>query len=101
MPRAFDFQAGVSGSGLVSPLDLTAAYAIFPGGGEIVKPRGVINVFDANGESTFYRPVDRQRIVSDKVAFQMTSMLRDVIDGGTGSETAATKVYPARAGRCK
>lgn len=80
------------GSGLVSPLDLTAAYAVFPGGGEVVKPRGVINVFDADGDSVFYRPVDRQRIVSAQVSFQMTSMLRDVIDGGTGSQARALGV---------
>lgn len=80
------------GSGLVSPIDLTAAYAVFPGGGEVVKARGVINVFDADGDSVFYRPVDRQRIVSEQVAFQMTSMLRDVIDGGTGSQARSLGV---------
>ncbi len=87
------------GSGLVSPMDLTAAYSMFPGAGEVVVPRGVINVFDANGDSTFYRAVDRQRIVSDKVAFQMTSMLRDVVDHGTASQVRALGVTGAVGGK--
>ncbi len=80
------------GTGLVSPLDLTAAYSMFPGAGEVVRPRGIINVFDADGDSTFYRAVDRRRIVSEQVAFQMTSMLRDVVEHGTASETRALGV---------
>lgn len=87
------------GTGLVSPLNLTAAFSMFPTGGEIVKPRGVINVFDANGDSTFYRAVDRQRIVSEQVAFQMTSMLRDVIETGTGSAVRQLGVTGPVAGK--
>src|SRR6185369_73759 len=32
------------GAGVVTPLSLTAAYTMFPGGGEIVRPRGMISV---------------------------------------------------------
>ena len=37
------------GSGLVSPLDLTAAYAVFPNMGYRVRPRGIVSVVNANG----------------------------------------------------
>ena len=37
------------GTGLVTPLDLTAAYTMFPGGGEVARPRGILSVFDAGG----------------------------------------------------
>ena len=77
------------GTGLVTPLDLTAAYTMFPGGGEVARPRGMVLVFDANGEQVFDRPVDRLRVVSEPVAFQMVTMLRDVVDRGTGT-TART-----------
>jgi membrane carboxypeptidase/penicillin-binding protein len=68
----------------VAPIDLTAAYTMFPGGGEAARPRGLISVFDANGVEVFERAVDRQRVISAPVAFQMVSMLRDVVDRGTG-----------------
>jgi penicillin-binding protein 1A len=73
------------GTGLVSPLALTAAYTIFPGSGQAVRPRGLIDVVDANGEQVFDQPVQRSRILSDPVAFQMTMMLRDVVDRGTAA----------------
>jgi membrane carboxypeptidase/penicillin-binding protein len=77
------------GTGVVSPLDLTAAYSAFPGGGEVARPRGVLTVFDAGGGEVFDRPVDRERILSPQVAFQMTSMLVDVVNRGTGAPVRA------------
>jgi 1A family penicillin-binding protein len=72
------------GTGLVSPIDLTAAYTMFPGGGQVARPRGIISVFDASGTEVLDRPVARAQVVSEAVAFQMVSMLRDVVDRGTG-----------------
>jgi penicillin-binding protein 1A len=73
------------GTGLVTPLDLTSAFTMFPGGGEVVRPRGIIAVYDADAAQVFERPVERKRVVGADVAFQMVSMLRDAIDRGTGS----------------
>ncbi len=80
------------GAGLVTPIGLTAAYTMFPGGGEVVRPRGITNVLDANGVSVFEAPVERKRVVSEAVAFQTLSMLRDVIDRGTGVGARAAGV---------
>ena len=80
------------GTGLVSPLELTAAYTMFPGGGEVARPRGVISVFDASGGQLLDRPVERARVIGEPVAFQMVTMLRDVIDRGTASAARAIGV---------
>src|SRR4029079_6418772 len=37
------------GTGLVSPLDLTTAYTVFPGEGQVARPRGMVSVFDSGG----------------------------------------------------
>src|SRR5204863_5830503 len=87
------------GSGIVSPLDLTAAYTMFPGGGLVSQPRGVISVFDAGGVQVFDRAVERAQVVSPPVAFQMTSMLRDVIERGTGAPVRAFGVRGAVGGK--
>ena len=73
------------GSGLVTPLDLTAAYTIFPGGGEVVRPRGILSVADANGSTVYSSSIEKNQVVNDAVAFQMVSMLRDVVDRGTAN----------------
>jgi penicillin-binding protein 1A len=77
------------GTGLVTPLDLTAAYTMFPGAGQVVRPRGLVSAFDANGEQILDRPVERTPVVSAAVSFQMVSMLRDVVDRGTGRAVRA------------
>src|SRR4029077_4424769 len=43
------------GTGVVSPLDLTDAYTMFPGGGDVVKPRGILDVYDADGSNVLDR----------------------------------------------
>ncbi len=73
------------GTGLVTPLDLTAAFAIFPNGGMAVKPRGITRVLDADGGVAYDNPAQADRVLTDDVAFQMVSMLEDVVDRGTAS----------------
>jgi len=73
------------GTGLVTPLDLTAAYAAFPNGGLAVHPRGITRVVDADGSVAYENPIRTDRVIDERVAFQMVSMLEDVIDRGTGS----------------
>jgi 1A family penicillin-binding protein len=80
------------GTGEVSPLDLTAAYTMFPNGGEVSRPRAMLQVFDANGNQVYEQLSERRRIVDPDVAFQMTSMLRDVVDRGTGASARSLGV---------
>jgi membrane carboxypeptidase/penicillin-binding protein len=87
------------GTGLVSPLDLTAAYTMFAGGGEAARPRGMVSVLDADGDEIFNRPIQRQRIIGEASAFQMVTMLRDVIDRGTGSPARTLGVRGAVGGK--
>ena len=87
------------GSGLVTPLDLTVAYTMFPAGGEVVRPRGIVSVHDADGVEVFAQPTERRRIVSEPVAYQMLAMLRDVVDAGTGSAARRLGVTATIAGK--
>ncbi len=73
------------GSGLVTPLALTSAYAVFPTLGYRVRPRGIVSVRNTSGDKVQQVHVERERILSEQVAFQMVTMLRDVVDRGTGS----------------
>jgi 1A family penicillin-binding protein len=73
------------GSGLVTPLELTAAYAAFPNGGFAVAPRAIVRVLDAGGSVVVENAVRRKRALPEVVAFQTLTMLRDVVDVGTAS----------------
>jgi penicillin-binding protein 1A len=80
------------GSGLVSPMALTAAYAAFPNGGEAVRPRAILRVLDQDGGVVVAEPVVRERVLSPEVAFQMVSLMEDVVARGTG--TALRRLVP-------
>ena len=73
------------GTGEVTPLDLTAAFSMFPNGGFAVRPRGMFRVTDADGTTVYDNPLHAERVISAETAFQMVSMLEDVMDRGTAS----------------
>jgi 1A family penicillin-binding protein len=87
------------GTGLVTPLELTAAFAAFPNGGNAVRPRGIIRVIDADGSTALDNPIDVERVVSPATAFQMVSMLEDVMDRGTGAAARGLGVRFAVGGK--
>ena len=65
---------------LVTPLNLTAAFAVFPNGGRAVRVREITSVLDADGDTALANAVEAEQILSPQVAYQMVSMLTDVID---------------------
>jgi 1A family penicillin-binding protein len=87
------------GTGLVTPLDLTTAFAAFPNGGFAVRSRGIIRVLDADGGLVMENAVDRSRVMSPESAFQMVSMLADVMDRGTGTAARQWGVRAAIGGK--
>ncbi len=71
------------GSGDVTPLELTAAYTVFPNGGILVKPRFIQKIADRTGTVLEQNPPQREEVLSAQTAYIMTSMLQSVIDEGT------------------
>jgi penicillin-binding protein 1B len=87
------------GSGLVTPLDLTAAYAVFPTLGYRVQPRGIVTVSNSAGDLVHQVHTEREQILSEQVAFQMVTMLQDVVDRGTGAAARRAGVRGYVAGK--
>ena len=96
LPDLPDVPSLALGVGEVTPLALTAAYAAFPNGGFAVTPRPIVTVLDPDGYAVFRRDVNRRQVMSDATAFQMVSMLEDVLDTGTGEAARSLGVrFPA------
>ncbi|HVX65763.1 MAG TPA: PBP1A family penicillin-binding protein [Bryobacteraceae bacterium] len=87
------------GTGEVTPLDLTLAYAVFANGGFALQPRSITKVLDADGETALESGVQRRQVLTPQVAYQMVSMLQDVIDRGTGVPARAYGVSFPVAGK--
>jgi penicillin-binding protein 1A len=87
------------GTGEVTPLDLTAAFSVFPNGGFAVRPRGIVRVLDADGGTALDNPPRTELVISPQTAFQMVSMLEDVIDRGTGAAARGWGIRFAAGGK--
>jgi len=82
------------GAADVRPIELIAAYGAFATLGQWAPPHVVTLVQDADGTPLFEAPPPAAQAVLDRrLAFQLTSMLTDVVDRGTG--TAARRGLPA------
>ncbi len=66
------------GGGEVRLLDLTSAYGSFANGGFLVNPIAILKVEDRNGKVIYeQKQVKPERIIDDKVAFLIDSVLSD------------------------
>ncbi len=91
LPRVLSLALG---SGSVTPLELTRAYAVFANGGHLIEPYFMDRIVDAQGKVLMQAdPPCVQcaapgrgvpRVISAQNAYLITSMLQDVIRIGTG-----------------
>lgn len=83
----------------VTPLELVTAYAPFANGGVRVTPRLVRRIERLDGTLLWSSEPQLSPAMDPRDAFQMTSMLRGVIDGGTGNVVRAMGIEGAIAGK--
>jgi penicillin-binding protein 1A len=72
------------GAADVVPLEMVAAYTAFAAGGQLSRPRLIRRVEDAAGNVLYSGETQRRQVLAPGVAFLTTSLMRDVVDRGTG-----------------
>ncbi|HEY2933199.1 MAG TPA: PBP1A family penicillin-binding protein [Acidobacteriota bacterium] len=77
------------GAGEVRVLELTQAFSVFAARGNLATPHCVIQVEDSEGRTVYQEKQRPMPVLSPEIAYQITSMLRDVVSRGTAA-TAAT-----------
>lgn len=95
----FGFEAGKNppyltlalGAGATTPLQLAGAYAVFANGGYRVSPYLITKVTDSNGNILSQASPDRagdenNRVIDERNAFLVDSMLKDVVRFGTATK---------------
>lgn len=73
------------GSVEVTPLNLTQAYCAFANKGLGVRPRIISSILDANGKPIYTQNVEQWQAISPENAYIMATLLKRVVDAGTGS----------------
>jgi len=80
----FPYLSLALGTSEVKLINLTAAYAVFPNKGELIKPYGVMEVVDQSGRLVWRVKPQKKVVMSRAGAAIMTDMLKGVIQEGTG-----------------
>ncbi|MDD4701276.1 MAG: PBP1A family penicillin-binding protein [Desulfovibrio sp.] len=73
------------GAVAVSPLNLTQAYAAFANKGLGVRPRIITSITDPKGRVLYRQDVEQWQALSPQNAFMMATLLKQVVNSGTGT----------------
>ena len=84
------------GAGAVTPLQMAGAYAVFANGGYKVSPYLISRVTDSNGKvlsqaAPDLAGVEGNRVIDERNAFLIDSMLKDVVRYGTATKALVLK----------
>ncbi|MFZ6746894.1 penicillin-binding protein 1A [Undibacterium sp. JH2W] len=84
------------GAGAVTPLQMAGAYAVFANGGYKVNPYLISKITDSNGQVLVQTKPDMagdevNRVIDERNAFMMDSMMRDVVKMGTATKALILK----------
>jgi penicillin-binding protein 1A len=84
------------GAGAVTPLQMAGAYAVFANGGYKVSPYIISKVTDVNGRVLSQVAPEKagdeaNRVIDERNAFLMDSMLKDVVKFGTATRALVLK----------
>jgi len=79
------------GAGAVTPLQMAAAYAVFANGGYKINPYIISRITNADGKVLSQAHPDKAgdaavRVIDERNAFMMDSMLKDVVKQGTATK---------------
>jgi len=78
------FPSSTLGACSITPLEMAAAYSVFPNQGVRVQPYLIESIWDKNGNVLYTHRETRYRVLSPEIAFQVHSLLTGVINNGTG-----------------
>jgi penicillin-binding protein 1B len=87
------------GSSSVSLLDITSAYGGLANGGVVVRPIALTNMVRDIGETVWTPVLDRRQAASSQGAYLVTSLLKGVVDRGTGAKARVFGVQGPVAGK--
>ena len=87
------------GAAEVRPIELVRAYAAFANGGYRVQPHFIRKIVDRTGRVVWEAHPQRDQVIDEATAFVLTSMLRDVVDRGTGTAVRAVGFRGPAAGK--
>jgi penicillin-binding protein 1B len=99
IPRVPVYPSLALGVAEATPLQVASAYTMFANKGRRVLPVAYTRVTSGTGKTLLETKTDYRDILTPQVAFMMTSLMKDVIDRGTGARVRAMGFKGIAAGK--
>ncbi len=76
----------------VKPIEMAAAFSVFPNKGVHITPVSFIKVYDRHGNILIDNTPEKRRVINEQIAYLMVNMLRGVVQTGTGTNASIPNV---------
>lgn len=76
----------------IKPVELAAAYTVFPNKGVYTQPVSFTKVLDRHGNVILDNTPEKHRVISEQVAYMMIDIMKGVVRGGTGGNAALSNM---------
>jgi penicillin-binding protein 2A len=81
-----------------SPLEMAQAYTPFANAGNFTEAYAVVSVEDSNGRVIYEHATRTRAVLSSQTAYEMTVMLKDAVDSGTGRKARMDRDVAGKTG---
>ncbi|MFD2673014.1 transglycosylase domain-containing protein [Marinicrinis sediminis] len=82
----------------VSPLEMAQAYSAFAQQGSYQDGYAIVKIEDTNGKLIYEHQSDREQVMAAEHAYQMTEMLQQVVQSGTGKSARMNRPVAGKTG---
>lgn len=72
----------------IKPIEMAAAYSVFPNKGVYNKPITFTKIYDKDNNLIYENKPKKERVISEQVAYLMIDIMQGVVKGGTGGRAA-------------
>jgi penicillin-binding protein 1A len=76
----------------VKPIEMAAAFSVFPNKGVYIKPISFTKILDNAGNVIFENKPVKEKVLSEQVSYLMVDLMKGVVRGGTGGNAALSKM---------
>ncbi len=83
----------------VTPLEIAAAYTVFPNAGQLLKPGFIKSIRDQDSGTLFDNKPERKYAMDPRVSYLTLSLMQEVLRSGTGAGVRARGFYLPAAGK--
>lgn len=79
-------------------LEMAAAYSAFANRGQYQEAYAITKIVDSDGKTIYEHKDNKEQVMSEETAYQMTEMLQDVVNSGTGTSAKLSRPVAGKTG---